>query len=80
MLRTPKYGRKIRKQYNEILRLKKEKYICPKCEKKKLKRISFALFRCKSCNVIITGGAYKPSTEAGETIKRMLAEIKKEKE
>ncbi|MEM4295569.1 MAG: hypothetical protein QXS91_02055 [Candidatus Anstonellales archaeon] len=79
MLRTPKYGRKIRKLYKEMQEAAKKLYICPKCEKRKLKRSGFAIFICKSCKTKVAGGAYKPLTEAGETAKRMLAEIKNNK-
>jgi ribosomal protein L37AE/L43A len=30
---------------------------------------------CKSCNAVVAGGAYKPTTEAGETAKRIISEI-----
>jgi large subunit ribosomal protein L37Ae len=75
MLNTPKYGRKIRKLYKEAQKTTKQLYTCPKCEKNKLKRVSYAIFRCKSCNAVVAGGAYKPTTEAGETAKRIISEI-----
>jgi large subunit ribosomal protein L37Ae len=75
MLRTARYGLKIRRNYNEIKKAITALYECPRCEKKKLKRKSFAIFVCKSCKATVAGGAYKPYTEAGETIKRIINEL-----
>lgn len=73
MLNTPRYGRKIRNKYKKMHEAKSKTHICPKCGKKKLKRISFALWMCKSCGAIIAGGAYTPTTEAGEVAKRLVS-------
>ena len=74
MLNTPRYGRKNRKRYKEVLKDQKKLYECPKCRRKTLKRRSFALFVCKSkaCSAVVAGGAYRATTEAGETAKRMV--------
>ena len=72
-LNTSRYGRKVRLAYNKAKKLQTSKYECPKCGKKKVKRVSFALWRCTSCKATFAGGAYKLSTPEGETIKRLLA-------
>ena len=76
MLRTARYGLKIRRAYNEIKKASSKLYECPRCEKKKLKRKSFAIFVCRSCKTIVAGGAYKPYTDAGEIVRRMINELK----
>ena len=77
MLNTPRYGLKIRKNYKKIYRMKKALYVCPRCERKKLKREGFALFVCKACGAVVAGGAYSPTTEAGQTfMKTFLTFVK----
>ena len=76
MLSTPRYGRKIRKRYRNAQKMSKTLYECPKCSKVKLRRRSYALFVCKSCSAVVAGGAYKASTEAGSTARRMIAALK----
>ena len=71
-LNTAKYGRKVRLAYNKVKKLQTSKYECPKCGKQKVKRVSFALWKCSSCESVFAGGAYKLSTPEGENIKRML--------
>ncbi len=72
MLNTPRYGRKVRNAYREMQKKSKALYECPKCGKKKLKRISFAVWQCKSCGATIAGGAYQPNTEAGLNALRII--------
>ena len=71
-LRTSRYGRKVRQAYNRIKLLQTSKYECPRCGKKKVKRVSFAIWRCNSCKNTFAGGAYKLSTPEGETALRIL--------
>jgi large subunit ribosomal protein L37Ae len=72
-LRTPKYGRRIRKLAGAATSRKKDSYECPKCAKKSVKRISYALWKCRSCGAKIAGGAYSLSTPTGQSARRMLA-------
>ncbi|MCX6773765.1 MAG: hypothetical protein NTY68_02075 [Candidatus Micrarchaeota archaeon] len=78
MLRTVKFGRKIRNLYNEAVKSTKAGYECPKCGKVgKMKRESYSIWLCKSCGAIMAGGAYSLNTEAGETIKRIISTLHK---
>ncbi len=77
-LNTARYGRKVRLAYNKVKKQQTAKYECPKCGKTKVKRISFALWQCTSCKAVFSGGAYKLSTPEGETVRRMLSNIKEE--
>ncbi len=51
----------------------KSKYECPKCGKIALKRVSFAIWVCKSCGAKIAGGAYQPNTDVGLNALRILS-------
>ena len=72
-MKCPRYGRRIRKLVGAATKKKNAFYECPKCRKKSVKRISYALWKCNSCNAKIAGGAYSLSTPGGETSRRMLA-------
>ena len=54
------YGVKLRKKYDAVKRKQKQLYACPKCGKKKLKRVDFAQWKCKSCEAVFAGGAFEP--------------------
>ncbi|MEM3362501.1 MAG: hypothetical protein QXV64_01555 [Candidatus Anstonellaceae archaeon] len=69
-----KFGASLRKLYNKIKKDKTSTYTCPKSGKK-LKRLSFALWKSYA-GFIYAGGAYSPTTSAGEIFDRMLKEYK----
>jgi large subunit ribosomal protein L37Ae len=78
MLRTVKFGRKIRDLYDSASKSKSSGFECPKCGKAgRMRRQSFAVWTCKSCGALIAGGAYQLTTEAGETMKRVLSSAKR---
>ena len=72
-MRSPRYGRRIRKLSGAATKKKEASYECPKCAKKSVERISYALWECRSCGAKIAGGAYSLSTLTGKTARRMLA-------
>jgi len=67
-----RYGRTIRKREEKALSMQRASYACPICGKKSVKRISNALWKCKSCNSEFAGGAYVPQTAIGETARKFL--------
>ncbi len=71
-----RYGVKIRARENAILVKKRAKHECPKCGKKKVKRIGTALWKCNSCNAEYAGGSYVPRTTVGETVHKAIEAIK----
>ena len=73
MLNTSRYGRKVRKLAKGALVNKQRKYECPKCGKKKVVRISFGVWQCKSCGATFTGGAYTFSTDTGVVARRVVS-------
>lgn len=77
MIRSVKFGRKIRNLYNKAFAGRSE-FECPKCGKTgKMKKKSFSVWECKSCGAVVAGGAYQLTTEAGETMKRILTSAKR---
>jgi large subunit ribosomal protein L37Ae len=72
MLRTQKFGARLRKLVVATERSKKTKYECPRCGKKKVVRKSNAVWQCRSCDSKFTGGAYSLNTEAGEIMLRSV--------
>lgn len=73
-MRTPKFGAKLRNLYDAATKSKNDRYVCPKCGKKNVKRIGNALWQCKSCNAKIAGGAYSLSTGIGVIVNRIIRE------
>jgi large subunit ribosomal protein L37Ae len=71
-MNTPKYSAKLRNLYDAAQKSKRAKYACPKCGKVSLGRTSYAMWECKSCGAKVAGGAFSPTTEAGEIANRML--------
>jgi large subunit ribosomal protein L37Ae len=67
-----RYGVKIRKRENSVLKVKRAKHTCPKCGKQKVKRVSNAIWKCGSCNATFAGGAYSPTTQLGAQAKKAV--------
>ncbi|MEM3400137.1 MAG: 50S ribosomal protein L37ae [Candidatus Micrarchaeia archaeon] len=65
-------GAELRKRVRAINAIKSAKHQCPVCGKKKVKRIGNAIWRCKSCETVFAGGAYSPTTLAGDSALRIV--------
>ncbi len=76
-MRTEKYGARIRKLYEAAIQAKNQRYECPKCHKRKLKRKGNAFWKCSSCKARFAGGAYSFRTEVGEIAARLINEYSK---
>ena len=74
LIRSQKYGAKIRKLVDGALRAKKALYECRTCRKTKVKRKGFSIWQCKSCDACYAGGAYTLATEAGIISNRLVGE------
>jgi len=74
MLVSARYGVKLRKKLAEVRKKQKQAFLCPKCGKKKVRRIDFALWKCRACGVLFAGGAFEPFTSAGSAVKKALVE------
>ncbi|NIN53137.1 MAG: 50S ribosomal protein L37ae [Nitrososphaeria archaeon] len=55
-----RYGRKVRKRWNEVMSKRKALYVCPSCLKRSVLRISVGVWRCRKCGYTFAGGAYEP--------------------
>lgn len=71
-----RYGVRTRVAEKEILRLKKQKFECPKCGKKRVKRVGTALWRCKACGAEFAGGAYAAETTVGAAARKVIESLK----
>ena len=67
-----RYGVKSRTRIRIIENQQLMKHLCPSCGQKKVKRISTSIWECQKCGVKFAGGAYLPSTEAGENLDKIM--------
>lgn len=67
-----RYGFSIKKKLREIEVIQRRRHRCPQCGKKAVKRESNAIWKCRSCGAVFTGGAYYPETELGAMVKRIV--------
>lgn len=60
----PRYGVKIRKRLKEVLIAKAKKYTCPNCNHQSVKRVGTGIWKCRRCDLVFAGGAYRPFVSA----------------
>lgn len=76
-----RYGRTTREKYAKIGRLQKQKYKCPYCSQKKVKRVSIGIWNCTKCGAKFTSKAYYvPSKKDYKSQEHTLIEETKETE
>ena len=66
-------GAEMRKRVRKIEKLKSGLHECHTCGKKKVKRISNAVWKCRSCGSIFAGGSYSLRTPTGSAGRRIVA-------
>jgi large subunit ribosomal protein L37Ae len=71
-----RYGVRTRKRFREVQKIERQKHDCPRCGKKRVKRIGNALWRCSACGTEFAGGAYAPATTVGESARKVIGAIK----
>lgn len=69
-----RYGAKLRRRVLDIEKRRHEPNRCPACATKALKRKAVGLWICNKCDLLFTGGAYVPYTDAGKAAKRAIAQ------
>ncbi len=74
-LRTPRYGLRIRRQYEAVLAKSKATYRCPRCGAEALRRVRLGIWRCKKCGFEFAGGAWEPRTSVSTTAEAGLARV-----
>lgn len=67
-LRTPRYGLKIRRRVEYILKKSKKTYKCPYCGAEALRRVGLGIWACEKCGKVLTGGAWEPFTAVARGI------------
>jgi large subunit ribosomal protein L37Ae len=67
-----RYGVRARSRVKNVEITQRSKHICPSCGHKKVKRVSTSIWKCKKCGVKFAGGAYNPTTEAGQNVEKIL--------
>ena len=70
-----RYGKKIRERVKKATSEQNARHACPQCGKKSVKRVGFALWKCKSCKTEFAGGAYSPETTVGSTARKIIEAI-----
>jgi large subunit ribosomal protein L37Ae len=71
----PRYGISVKNQIRSIDANKHSRYICPRCTKKNVKRVSSGIWECRSCSLKFTGGAYSPKTGKFKTLENRLSRL-----
>lgn len=56
-----RYGKKIGVNFSKVEKFKSEKWQCPSCLKKTVKRGAAGIWCCRSCGHKFAGKAFKPS-------------------
>jgi large subunit ribosomal protein L37Ae len=85
----PRYGTPLKEIVRDIEDIQKKPQLCPRCNRKSLRRKGYARWVCKKCGAILAGGAYAPQSKMGSIVERIvkkgeryeeIAEKKEEKE
>ncbi len=72
----PRYGVGIRKRVLKVEQQQRQKFQCPHCGFRKVKRKAKGIYVCGKCGKKIAGGAYVLSTMGGDIIRKMVAQKK----
>ncbi len=67
-----RYGLRVRRTWLEIEAVQRQKYICKKCGKKAVKRVSTGIWECKHCGYKFAGGCYQPVTPANKIVEKAM--------
>jgi len=58
-----RYGSTLRKRWAEVVSSARDLYICPRCDARKVKRVSVGVWRCSRCGYKFAGQAYMPKAK-----------------
>jgi len=58
-MRTARYGKRIRENYEKAVKKSKKKYLCPACSRTAVKRLSAGVWQCRKCKTKFASGAYE---------------------
>ena len=68
----PRYGRVARRRVSEIEEEMRGPHGCPDCGADRVERSDTGIWTCSRCDHTFTGGAYRPETPGGRTVRRSL--------
>lgn len=71
-----RYGVSLRKRVKVSEITQHAKYTCEFCGKRNVKREVVGIWKCKSCNVVVAGGAYNVVTVPGQSAKSQNQRLK----
>jgi len=54
-----RYGKKGREKKKEIIKKSKKKYMCPICNRKKVRRVANGIWMCEKCKTKFASDAYE---------------------
>ena len=57
----PRYGVRVRKRIDSVLRTSRAYYQCPECRYVKVKRVSVGIWKCRHCDLVFAGAAFQPT-------------------
>ena len=75
-----RYGASLRKVVKKFEITQRSKYVSPFSGKESVKRVATGIWKCKSTNRKIAGGAYMLSTAAAVTAKSTIARLRRIRE
>mmetsp|Transcript_31093 Transcript_31093/g.50438 ORF Transcript_31093/g.50438 Transcript_31093/m.50438 type:complete len:93 (+) Transcript_31093:111-389(+) len=75
-----RYGSSLRKQIKRIEIQQRGRYRCQFCGKSKMRRQAVGIWKCRSCEKTITGGAYVLSTETASSTRSVIRRLRDHKE
>ncbi len=58
-MRTSRYGKRIREDYDKVMKKTRAKYKCPSCSRLAVRRSSAGVWVCRKCNARFASGAYE---------------------
>ena len=58
-MRTSRYGKRVREEYDRAVKKTKAKYKCPACSRMTVRRSSAGVWLCKKCKAKFASGAYE---------------------
>mmetsp|Transcript_28839 Transcript_28839/g.44314 ORF Transcript_28839/g.44314 Transcript_28839/m.44314 type:complete len:95 (+) Transcript_28839:84-368(+) len=72
-----RYGATLRKLMRKIEVSQHATYRCNFCGKDNVKRTCVGIWKCKSCQKVMAGGAYSLSTASAITVRSTIARLRK---
>ena len=71
----PRYGALARRTVANVEKVQKAAHPCIKCGAVQVYRIHTAIWECQKCGYSFAGGAYAPSTGAGQGAEKALRAV-----